>query len=174
MDKDIVEKAKKFKILNEIAVKNETVVFGSDFLYNFPFYDLMQGRISDYVVYNRSIEGLKVADAVNVVEDCIKHLQPKNVLISFGENEVTDEAFFKNLNELVIKIKSLYRSARLCILETPDKDDEYNKKVEEIAAQNNVIFLKFDRSDNTAKKEFLRLSSFFRNGNISLCDIFAV
>lgn len=174
MDSVIIEKAKKFKILNEIAVKNETAVFGSDFLFNFPFYDLMQGRVSDYVVYNRSMEGLKVADAVKVVEDCLKHLQPKNILISFGENEVSDDEFFKNLNELVIKIKSLYKSARLCILETLGKDAYYHEKVSEIASRNQVMFLKFDSTDNTPKKEFRRLSSFFRNGNISLCDIFAV
>ncbi len=174
MDKVLVEKAKKFKILNEMAVKNETAIFGSDFLCDFPFYDLMQGMVSDYVVYNRSIEGLKVADAIGVVEDCLKYLQPKNILVSFGENEENDEKFYKDFNDLIVKIKTLYRKSRVCILQTPNKPAAYHDRIKEIAAKNKAEFMCFDKCDDNEKKEFFRLSSFFRNGNISFSDVFAV
>ena len=63
MEKTVFETAKAFRALNEMAMKDQVAIFGSDYLCDFPFYDLMQGRVTDYVIYNRSIKGLTVKDA---------------------------------------------------------------------------------------------------------------
>ncbi len=96
----IEERAKKYKVLNKLAVKGEAVVFGSDYLSDFPFYTLMQKRVSDYAVYNRSLENLTVKQAKSVVDDCLKYLAPSNILISFGENETANEEFLQDYDEL--------------------------------------------------------------------------
>ena len=170
----IEEKAKKFKILNELAVKGETAVFGSDYLCDFPFYTLMQKRVSDYAVYNRSIEGLTVKEAKNVVEDCLKYLTPENILVSFGENEVLNEEFYADYKELILKIRKLYKNAKLCILQTRGSDKECEDRLKKLADEAHATFIPVTKSTESDKALFGEMSSFFRHGKISFLDAFAV
>ena len=115
MEKNVFETAKAFRALNEMAMKDQVAIFGSDYLCDFPFYDLMQGRVTDYVIYNRSIKGLTVKDAAAVAEDALKHLAPRIVLVSFGENEVMDDKFFENYSLLMKKLASLFSRSKICL-----------------------------------------------------------
>lgn len=168
------EKAKKFKILNELAVKGETAVFGSDYLCDFPFYTFMQKRVSDYAVYNRSIEGLTVKEAKNVVEDCLKYLSPENILISFGENEDLNDEFYDNYKELILKIRRLYKNAKLCILQTRGSDKACEERLKNLANELRVTFIPMTKNTESDKAVFGEMSSFFRHGKISFLDAFAV
>lgn len=168
------EKAKKFKILNELAVKGETAVFGSDYLYDFPFYTLMQKRVSDYAVYNRSIEGLTVKEAKNVVEDCLKYLSPESILVSFGENEVLNDEFYNDYKELILKIRRLYKNAKLCILQTRGSGKDCEERLKKLADELRVTFIPVTKNTESDKAVFGEMSSFFRHGKISFLDAFAV
>ncbi len=169
----IEERAQKYKVLNKLAVKGEAVVFGSDYLSDFPFYTLMQKRVSDYAVYNRSLESLTVKQAKSVVDDCLKYLAPSNILISFGENETANEEFLQDYDELIAKICKDYASAKVAVLQTVGSDDDFAAKVKEIAEKNGAMFIAVNPNAKDDMEVFAEMSSFFRRGKISFWDAFA-
>ncbi len=167
------ENAKKFKAINEMAVKNEIAVFGSDYLFNFPFYDYTQGRVSDYAIYNRSMENLNVANAAEIAGDCLKHLCPKAVLFSFGENEVIDNAFVKNYEKLLLTVRKMYKNTKFFVLQTvPDK--KADDKIRAVADKFGAEFVSLYQEAENTNQLFLRLSGLFRNGKISFADAFSI
>ena len=170
----IEEKAKKFKILNELAVKGENVAFGSNYLCDFPFYTLMQKRVTDYAVYNRSIEGLTVKEAINVVEDCLKNLNPENIIVSFGENEVLNDEFYSDYRALIAKIQRFHKNSKLCILQPHGSDRTCEANLKKLADEMKVKFIPITSKTETDRAVFGEISSFFRHGRISFLDAFAV
>lgn len=170
----VEEKAKRYKILNRLAIKGETAIFGSDYLYDFPFYTFTQKRASDYVVYNRSIEGLTVKRAKDVAEDCLKRLEPKNVLVSFGENELMNEEFYGDYGELISVIRKTFKTARICILQTRGSDKYCANRLNAIAKQFGADFISINEKEETESSLFGKMSSFFRRGKISFVDAFSV
>ena len=68
--------------LNDITLKGEIVVFGSTYMSKFPLYELINKSRLEYAVYNRSIAGLTVKEALEIVRDCIYTLtQLMNLLV---------------------------------------------------------------------------------------------
>lgn len=173
MLKDVKEKAKKYTIINDVALKDEVAVFGSTYLYNFPFYELMQGHITDYAVYNRSIEGMKISEAVEAVDDCLKNLDPAIILISLGEEDDDSEKTFVAYSELLKKIKSTHYSARIYVMQTFGKDGEFCDKVKTVAERNGVEYVEVG-NEAKIKSVFARLSAYFHRSGISFSDAFGV
>lgn len=172
MEKNVFETAKAFRALNEMAMKDQVAIFGSDYLCDFPFYDLMQGRVTDYVIYNRSIKGLTVKDAAAVAEDALKHLAPRIVLVSFGENEVMDDKFFENYSLLMKKLASLFLRSKICLLQKMHEDKEVVEKLKKVAESGHAEFIATDEFVDE-KTVFGRLSGFFRGGKMSFADAFS-
>lgn len=172
MEKSVFEKAKSFKVLNEMAIKEQVAIFGSDYLCSFPFYDLMQGRVTDYVVYNRSIKGLTVKDAAEVAEDALKHLSPRIILVSFGENEIMDDKFFENYCALMKKLATIFRNSKICLLQKMHEDETVVKKLKKVAEDGRAEFISTDEFGDE-KTVFGRLSGFFRDGKMSFADAFS-
>lgn len=174
MKKDLSEKAKGFVTLNEMAIKGEVAVFGSDYLYDFPFYDFMQGTVTDYVVYNRSLEGLTVSEAKNLYEYCLKSLDPKTILLSFGDTETIDEKFYQDYSELIKKVTSSYPHAKVYVMQTPNKDEQTNERIKRLVAGTTAQYVSLDPEETSLPEVFRRLSNFFRGGKISFCDAFSI
>lgn len=173
MLKDVKEKAKKYTIINDVALKNEVAVFGSTYLYNFPFYELMQGHITDYAVYNRSIEGMKVSEAAEAADDCLKNLDPAIILISLGEEDDDSEETFTAYSELLKKIKAAHRSAKIYVMQTFGKDGEFCDKVKNVAERNGVEYVEVGNEEKI-RSVFSRLSAYFHRAGISFSDAFGV
>lgn len=172
MENNFSETAKRFKILNEMAVKEEIAVFGSDYLSDFPFYDLMQGRVTDYVVYNRSMKGLTVCQATEIVDDALKHLNPRIILVSFGENEPMDDKFFEDYARLLKHMALSYKNSKICLLQKLPEDKAIAERLERTAKIAGAAYLYVDSTTNGTGAVFGRLSSFFRGGKISFADAF--
>ena len=167
------EQAKNYKTLNKAASEHGVVIFGSSYLHSFPFYDLMQGRVFDYAVYNRSIEGLTVSEAITVLDDCVNGLFPDTILVSFGENEPTNEKFFADYDNLIKKIKMTCPACKICILPAHGKDKEYTLKLKALAEANSTEFIPLQEGASD-ESLFKRMSGFFRNGKISFADAFCI
>ncbi len=173
MLKDVKEKAKKYTIINDVALKNEVAVFGSTYLYNFPFYELIQGHITDYAVYNRSIEGMKISEAVEAVNDCLKNLDPAIILVSLGEDDDDSAKTFAAYSELLKKIKAEHRTARIYVMQTFGKDGEFCDKVRNVAERNGVEYVEVG-DEEKIRSVFARLSAYFHRAGISFSDAFGV
>ena len=165
----LLNEAKKYKDLNEYAEKNQIVVFGDRYLANFPFYDLMQGKITDYAVYNRSLNLLTLKDAANVVEYCLYHLSPNSVLLHF-ENATQDETFRENYYSLIEKIRSVNKKCRIGLLE---RTPQTGRAIESIARITKCEYIPVPE-DADEKFVFRKMDAFFRAGRISFGDAFSI
>ena len=68
MNQSISEILQEIKSLNDITLKGEIVIFGSDYMADFPFYELINHYQIENAVYNRSIAGLTLADAAQALQ----------------------------------------------------------------------------------------------------------
>lgn len=177
MDNEIKEKVKMYKAINELAVKGEIVVFGSTFTANFPFYELMQGKVTDYAVYNRSIENLHIRDAAEVVDDCVKSLSPKKLFIIFGDTDEINETFFKDFERLILNIKHSLKNTEIYLIPACDKETEiYEDRLKKLASKTHCTFISFNKSILLIpyKTAFNRMNVFFRNGGIDFTEAFGI
>lgn len=179
MDNEIKEKVKMYKAINELAVKGEIVVFGSTFAANFPFYELMQGKVTDYAIYNRSIENLRVHDAADIVDDCVKSLSPKKLFIIFEDTDEINETFFQNFERLVFKVKRSLKNTEIYLIPACNTDTEtalYEEKLKKLATKTRCTFISFNKSILLIpyKTAFNRMNVFFRNGGIDFTEAFGI
>ena len=82
--------------LNDITLKGEIAIFGSTYMANFPLYEFINKCQLESAVYNRSIEGLTIEDALHIVEDCIIAIAPQKIFISLGEEDENNPNAIKN------------------------------------------------------------------------------
>lgn len=177
MDNEIKEKVKMYKAINELAIKGEIVVFGSTFAANFPFYELMQGKVTDYAIYNRSIENLRIHDAADIVDDCVKSLSPKKLFIIFGDTDEINETFFKDFEKLIFGIKRSLKNTEIYLIPACDKEPAiYEDRLKKLADKTRCTFISFNKSIFLIpyKTAFNRMNVFFRNGGIDFTEAFGI
>lgn len=164
-----LDEAKKYKELNQYAEKSQVVVFGDNYLFGFPYYDLMQGRVTDYAVYNRSIPNMTLEEAVPAAEYCLYHLSPKAVLLCF-EKEGNEENFRENYLQLIKIIRSFDKKCSIGIIDRGEKSDETLENIAKVSRCDHLhIPAEWDY-----QKAFHTMDAFFRGGKISFWDAFSL
>ena len=83
---------RKYQKLNELAEQDGIVVFGGSEDLKIPLGELRQAFSVESKMYNRSIAGLSVKDALSVYDECVAPIAPETVLIHIGE---ADRKFFE-------------------------------------------------------------------------------
>lgn len=179
MREEVAQKVNLYNTINEMALKNEIVIFGSTFAANFPVYELQQNYVMSNAIYNRSIQNLTVKEALSVVSSCVTDIKPGKVFLSFGENEDILTEFIENYKKLIFKIKEKCHAVQIYLLSINDRFEnkkDFNAKIKELAERSGVKYLKIDYCDKDDiceyKKIFKRLSCFFRSGNLSFSEAF--
>ena len=81
----VAEKVRAFEALNDLSLKGEIVVLGSTYMAEFPFYELINRCRLENAVYNRSIEGLTVSEAAEILPAAVLELRPAKVFLCFDE-----------------------------------------------------------------------------------------
>lgn len=111
---------KKFNKLNETAVKNGVVLFGSDFATDIPVCELKQYFDIEDDMYNRSIENLSVFDAQQLLDTCVNELCPGRLLIQLGEtdlqNDYSVDEIISEYKKLIKAIKTANKQCRIIIV----------------------------------------------------------
>ncbi|MGN0467109.1 MAG: SGNH/GDSL hydrolase family protein [Acutalibacteraceae bacterium] len=74
--------------MNEVAKRNGIVFLGSSYLESIPVNELAQDFETDLPVYNRSVEGLTIDKACDMLDSCVLELNPSKVFISIGDEDV--------------------------------------------------------------------------------------
>ena len=75
---------KKYQRLNELAEQNGIVIFGGNTDKELPLCELRQSYNIEQKMYNRSISGLSVKDAISAYDACVSTLDPETVLLHIG------------------------------------------------------------------------------------------
>ena len=126
---------RKYQKLNELAEQGGIVVFGGSEDLKIPLSELRQAFLVESKMYNRSIAGLSVKDALSVYDECVAPIAPETVLIHIGE---ADRKFFEEhpsefdnkYRELLSHIKSQNKKCRIAVISL--RNYESNPQIEEI------------------------------------------
>ena len=79
---------KKYSVLNDLAEKGGTVIFGGKEDKYIPLCELRQAFELGSNYYNRSFENLSIANAAELYLSSVAPLAPETVLLHIGENDL--------------------------------------------------------------------------------------
>lgn len=133
----------KYTALNELAEKNGIVIFGGSEDVSVPLGELKQSFDIDSKMYNRSISGLSITDAISAYDACVAPLAPETVLIHIGSADLNSfekspSAFDYKYRELIAHIRNENKKCRIVVISLKNYDNndaitELNKHLEYIA-----------------------------------------
>ncbi|GIO34853.1 MULTISPECIES: GDSL-type esterase/lipase family protein [Paenibacillus] len=115
------EKLRKYKILNTLARKGQTVLVGSSLMEFFPVNELQQTLEHRYCIYNRGIAGYVTAELLESMETCIFDLEPSKIFINIGTNDISApdyelERLLANYDEILSRIASRLPDCRVNVM----------------------------------------------------------
>lgn len=133
----------KYNKLNELAELDGIVIFGGSGDKEIPAGELRQAFGLEDKIYNRSIDGLSVNNAVEAYKACVAPIVPETVLIHIGKDDLdmieqSPEEFDEKLRELVACVKNGNRSCRVVIVSLTNHEnsvliDKANSRLKFIA-----------------------------------------
>ena len=180
MKEAVLKKANAVKGLNEFALRGEIVIFGSTYMANFPFYELTKKSRLENAIYNRSIEGMTLAEAKELLEDCVFPLKPSKLFLAFGEEEAEETGTaIESYREIVQKTREKLPLSKIYLVcsDTSTQKD-LNEALEQLCDGKWVRRITLPAQNPCKKMEYKQrfemLSSFFRDGRITMSDAFAM
>lgn len=173
MKTELIKKNDIYKVFNEIALKNEIVVFGSTYAAGFPFYEFTNKCPISNAIYNRSIEGLKIAEAAELVENCVISAHPSKVFLALGELDENSQGTISAYEKLIAKIQKELPQAMVYVLSVPDAGNDLNESLITMCENMKICYISIDYTKSLASI-YKQLSLFFRKGQIEFCDAFSV
>ncbi len=181
MKESVRKQANAMKAINDISMKGEIVVFGSTYMSGFPLYELVNKSIFEHAVYNRSIEGLTVKDALEIVKECVVDIAPSKLFLSLGEEDEGNPMVAEEYARLVAMLRSRLPKCKLYLIGLTDSGayaKELNDHLRALCDGRNVQFIDFitKQASETAlyRARFKQMSCFFRNRPLTVNEAFAI
>lgn len=174
--------AEEYLRLNELAVRNGVVLFGSTFAKDIPVGELRQAFDLDFNIYNRSFTDVSVFDAEPLLMECVESLAPSKILLQLGETDL--ERGYKSVPEIIAAYDSLVKSIKkrnrftdivivsVCENSNGIQPSEFNSQLEKMAKKNKCKFADISNASSDRMpvvKAFSMLKMFMRNG-ITFCE----
>ncbi|MBQ7794773.1 MAG: hypothetical protein IJ366_09705 [Clostridia bacterium] len=166
MKTEVLKKNDMYKVFNDITLKNEIIIFGSSFMANFPFYELAHKYLLSNAIYNRSIDGLTLAEADEILENCVLKAKPSKVFYALGEKDAENEMSLTIYEDILHKTKASLPDCKIYVLSLPDvngKYDNYNSRLKKLCEKANAVFISLNYN-NSHSGIYRQLSLFFRTG----------
>lgn len=174
MREQILSKANAFRAVNELAMKGEIVIYGSTYMANFPFYELINKSRLENAVYNRSIGEMTTEEALELLQVCVLDIKPGKVFLHLGETDYDREGTAETYAKIVGKIRSALPDTKIYLIAVQDKNAQiFNKRVTELTSRENVEYVRFGMIEDY-KRQFKELSCFFRSRSLNFSDAFAI
>lgn len=141
---------KKYNVLNDIAVQNGIVIFGGKEDKDIPLCELRQAFAIDSKLYNRSVDGLSVINAITLYDACAAPLIPETLLLHIGEADLNHfeenpADFDQKYRELIAHIRLLNKKCRIAVISLKNYGDdadiaEMNRHLKYIAESEHCEF----------------------------------
>lgn len=180
MTEHVRSKADIIKGINDLALHGEIVIFGSTYMANFPFYELINKCELEHAIYNRSIEGLTLAQAGDILEDCVLSIHPSKVFLAFGEEDAGNPSALTEYQSIVERIRTALPACKVYLILLPLQGEgaQFNEALRGLCDGKHVMGIPFAPSplSDTAlyRSRFKELCRFFRSKPIGLAEAFAV
>lgn len=174
-------KANAMKKINDLTLPGEIVIFGSTYMSEFPIYDLINKCKLENAVYNRSIKGLSVKEAIEILDDCVVDIHPGKVFVALGEEDEADPNAIFEYTRLVSTLRQKLPKAMIYLIGLTNDGlfaENFNQNMLSLCDNKNVSYIeliKKSSSENALfKAQFKQLSCFFRTKPITMCDVFSL
>ncbi len=185
-----------YRQINKIAKKGEVVFLGSTFMYEFPFGELCKMLCTEDRIYNRSVRGLTVKDALEVYHQAVSPLAPKKLFINLGEEE-KDSSFIDDYRRLIQYIKKDSPKTKILlfsVLSADAKKCRFNNEIKVMAEELDVKYVDsmdgmigskgnltspfIDEDEQLTLMAYIsfwrKAYHYLRDGNISYYDAFSI
>ena len=174
MKTEVLEKSKMYKVFNDIALKDEIVIFGSSYAARFPFYELSQKYDLNNAVYNRSVEGLTLTEATEVLNDCVLAVKPSKIFLALGECDASESEALTAYSSILQKIREVLPGTKVYALSAYGEENAksaFNAGLRELCIKSNVEYVNVDY-EMPCSTIYKQLSRFFRKGRLDFYDAF--
>ena len=178
---DVLEKVNLYRTINNITLQGEVVIFGSDFMADFPFYELSQKYLFSAALYNRSLHGLTLPLADRYLKECVLDIHPGKVFFALGENDLEDPNAMERYRKLIMRTQKALPHTRLYLLPVPETTPaakKFNLELLRLATGLGLTCPSLCYGAETThppySKIFKKLTVLFRSGNLDLTEVFAL
>lgn len=181
MKENVRTQANAMKAINDFTMKGEIVIFGSTYMSRFPLYELMNKCMLENAVYNRSIEGLTVKEALEIAKDCVAEIRPSKIFLSLGEEDEDNPDVINEYASLISTLRTQLPECELYLIALSGGGayiDWFNHKIRQFCDNETVKYIDFtSKSTSEAalyKARFKQLSCFFRDRSITMSEAFVM
>ena len=168
LDREKLEKIKRYKVLNQYVKKGKILFTGSSLMEQFPIYEFIQDFDIGETIYNRGIGGFTTSQMLQYMDVMVYDLKPAKVFINIGTNDLNSpnyslealmercEMIVKQIKDHVPKCKIYYMAyypvngeydfgdedmKQVLKIRTNSRINEANHALEQMAMQNNINFI---------------------------------
>ena len=173
-------KADAMKKINDLTLPGEIVIFGSTYMSEFPIYELINKCKLENAVYNRSIKGLTVKEAIEILDDCVVGIRPSKVFVALGEEEADPNAILA-YTQLISAMRQKLPKAIIYLIGITSGSsfaESFNQGIRSLCDNKTVRYIELIRkspSENALfKAQFKQLSCFFRTRAVTMSDVFSI
>ena len=93
MNAAVLDQKQIYHEVNSVTGSVHSVIFGTGVLSELPVSELVQDFGLNISVCNRSVEEAVLADAFDLLQECVYELRPGKVFLYFGETDLRSEGF---------------------------------------------------------------------------------
>ena len=167
--------------INDLTLKDEIVVFGSTYMAHFPLYELVNKYHFENAIYNRSIAGLTMNDALEIVHDCIISIKPSKIFIALGEEDENNDDAINHYNKIIKLIQSALPKTKIYLISLQGNTpyvEKFNANILTLCDNKQILNIRFISSSSTKvdayKAQFKQLSCFFRDKPLTMVEAFTM
>ena len=167
-------KKEMFKVFNDIILSGEIVIFGTAFFETYPIYELSKKYLMSNAIYNRSISGMTLDEAKEILDDCVISAKPSKVFLALGEHDTPCEKTVSYYKSIIKKCSDALPNSKMYVLSVPFAGKagmEYNSILKSICENSKAEYIEIDY-ERSFEAIFKRLTLFFRDGKIDMCEAF--
>lgn len=180
MNAAILEQKEIFHEVNSITGSVSSVIFGEERFAGLPVSELVQDFGLNISVCNRSVEGALLADAFELLEECVFELYPRKVFLNFGEADLAQPGFDMEdfLREYARLISCIHgrTNSRVYVVSVPANDaeaDRLNEGLRALAGESGCCYVDtadIFRYEKPHLRLFNTLMHCMREGRISFAE----
>ena len=178
--KTVEKKVNTFKMMNKASQKGSVVCFGSTYFSSIDMGELAVDSNLGVPVYNRSIEGLGIADTAEVLDAAVYDLQPAKVFVNIGEEDLdavreNADAFINKYEWMLLNIHRNCRNCRIFIVSIVGESEavaKANEKLQQLAASTGCLFIdiNYSAANESPMHVFNMLKPYIRTFPLTFVD----
>ncbi len=107
MEMDKQAKIRRFRELNDFAVKGSTVFAGSSLMEQFPINEFLMDYGLNRIIYNRGVGGFTTQELLDHMDACIFDLEPREIFLNIGTNDMNGPDY--DLSEFLDRYERMIR-----------------------------------------------------------------